>query len=100
MGAALSTLMAFIVLSLLAYIVNQRIYPIPFEMDLFFIAVLLGVALYAGSNFLAQNQKMFVDWSINFGAFGLYGVCLAVLAILRTQIVGRTTHKEQDSRVV
>ena len=41
-----STLIAYIVLAVLAYIVNQRIYPVPFEIGRFFLAVLVGVIIY------------------------------------------------------
>ncbi|HEU5228577.1 MAG TPA: polysaccharide biosynthesis C-terminal domain-containing protein, partial [Ktedonobacteraceae bacterium] len=35
MGAAVSTLVAYVVYALIAYIVNQRIYPVPFETVMF-----------------------------------------------------------------
>jgi len=82
MGAAISTLLAFIVLALLAYIVNQRIYPVPFEIGIFIIAMLIGAALYVGSSFLAQAREPFVACSIYICAFGLYGGCLVILGKL------------------
>ena len=57
MGAAVSTLLAFILLAFASYAVNQRLYPVPFEFSLFTLALLLGVAFYLGSLFLAQFQK-------------------------------------------
>lgn len=81
-GAAVSTLIAYMVFALMAYVVNQRIYPIPFEIGLFGIALLLGVALYIGSNFLAQTQQIYLAWSIHIGTLILYGGCLLLLAKL------------------
>jgi O-antigen/teichoic acid export membrane protein len=46
MGAAASTLLAYVVLAVLAYAFNQRIYPIPYEMGRFTNAVLGGVAIF------------------------------------------------------
>jgi O-antigen/teichoic acid export membrane protein len=78
-GAALSTLLAYAVLAMIAYIVNQRIYPVPFELGLFSIALLIGIALYTGSTLLAQTQKTDTAWGIYICAFCLYGVCLSLL---------------------
>jgi len=82
MGAAVSTLLAYIVLAVSAYIVNQRIYPIPFEIDIFVVALLLGVALYTGSDYLAHAQGVYMAWSIHIFALCLYGCCLALLGKL------------------
>jgi O-antigen/teichoic acid export membrane protein len=79
MGAAVSTLFAYIVLATIAYIVNCRIYPIPFEIGMFIAALLFGIALFVGSDFLAQAQRTSIAWSIRIGALLLYGVCLIVL---------------------
>lgn len=48
MGAAISTLIAYAILTLLAYIINQRIYPIPFEIGRFIVALLIGCFIYSG----------------------------------------------------
>jgi len=87
MGAALSTLLAYAVLALIAYIVNQRIYPVPFEIGIFFIALLIGIFLYTGSFFLAQIQKTYVAWGIYIFAFALYGGCLVFLGRLKCRNV-------------
>ncbi|MDQ2886063.1 MAG: oligosaccharide flippase family protein [Chloroflexota bacterium] len=79
MGAALSTLLAYALLALIAYIVNQRIYPVPFEMGLFFIALVIGIGLYIGSIFLAQSQKTYIAWGMYIVAFALYAGCLVFL---------------------
>ena len=83
-GAALSTLIAYAILALMAYIVNQRLYPIPFEIGRFAIALLIGGVLYVGANFLGQSQGKYVAWGIYLGALGLYGCCLVLLSSLPT----------------
>ena len=60
MGAALSTLIAYFLLAVTMYIVNQRIYPIPFEIGLFSLALLVGIAIYVGCNLVAQHQTIYV----------------------------------------
>jgi O-antigen/teichoic acid export membrane protein len=82
MGAAASTLIAYVVLALVAYIVNQRIYPLSFEIGRFMFALLVGMALYSGSSFLASFQGIFGACGIYGGALALYGLCLVILARL------------------
>ncbi len=79
MGAALATLAAYILLAALTYFVNQRIYPVPFELGLFGIALLLGIVLYVGSAFLAMDKPIDLAWSIRIGALFVYGGCLLLL---------------------
>ena len=83
-GAAVATLIAYAVLALLGYVVNQRIYPVPFETGIFIIALLIGTALYIWSNFLMQVQQTYIARCISFGALGLYGGCLVLLSMLST----------------
>ena len=85
MGAAVSTLLAYIVLVLVAYVINQRIYPIPFETGIFISALLLGIALYSGSGFLAQTQGTFGAWSLSLTALALYSGCLVCFGMWATQ---------------
>jgi O-antigen/teichoic acid export membrane protein len=82
MGAAVATLIAYIVLTLSGYVVNQRLYPVPFQVGQFLIALLVGLFLYAGCNVLAQSQTLYVGWGIRFAALVLYGGFLAVFALL------------------
>jgi O-antigen/teichoic acid export membrane protein len=82
MGAALATLVAYFLLALITYFVNQRIYRVPFEIGLFGIALLTGIALYLGSDFLAQMQTFNIAWGIRTGALILYGGCLLLLGRL------------------
>jgi len=72
-GAALSTLIAYTLLAVIAYIVNQRLYPIAFEIGLFSIALLAGVVLYLGSSLLLRDQKI-----IDMSSIALY-ICVLAL---------------------
>src|SRR5437660_4153627 len=56
LGAALATLFAYMALALLVYITNQYLYPIPFEIGRFCIALFAGIGLYTASVFLSQAQ--------------------------------------------
>jgi O-antigen/teichoic acid export membrane protein len=76
MGAALSTLLAYMLLAFIAYVVNQRLYPVPYEIGIFLIELLVGIAFYAGSSMLASGQDIFNAWGIWLGALVLYGGCL------------------------
>lgn len=79
MGAALATLAAYIALVLIAYLFNRRIYPVPFEIGLFLLALGIGIALYLVGNSLAQGQSVVMVWSIHIGVILLYGLCLSFL---------------------
>ena len=82
MGAALSTLFAYVFLALFMYIVNQRIYPIPFEIGTFTMALLVGIAVYVGSTSLAQHQTLYGACTIYIGSTVLYSGCLVLLGRL------------------
>jgi hypothetical protein len=82
MGAAVATLIAYIALAFITYCGNQRIYPVPFEIGRFIIALLVGIVLYTGSDFLAHSPAIHVAWGIHIGALILYGVCLLLLGKL------------------
>ncbi|GCF10078.1 hypothetical protein KDI_36420 [Dictyobacter arantiisoli] len=81
MGAALSTLIAYIVLALSAYIVNQKIYPIAFEMGRFVLALLPGVALYLGSSLLVRRQGIYLTVGIDSLSVMLYALILLVVGL-------------------
>jgi O-antigen/teichoic acid export membrane protein len=82
MGAAISTLIAYFALAVITYFVNQRIYPIPFEIGLFSVALLIGATLYLGCDFLAQLQTIYLAWGIRMGVLILYGGSLLLLGRL------------------
>jgi O-antigen/teichoic acid export membrane protein len=79
MGAALSTLLAYALLASIAYIVNQRVYPIPFEIGKFLFALLVGIGLYAGSTALGKTQNAVGTWGIYMCALALYTGYLLLL---------------------
>ena len=85
MGAALSTLIAYVFLALIMYVVNQRVYPIPFEIHIFAIALLVGIAVYAGSTFLAQYQTIYGVCAIYVSSTVLYGGSLVLLGKVSTR---------------
>lgn len=85
MGAAVSTLVAYILLTLIGYVVNQRIYPVPYEISMFVIELFIGIALYTGSDFLAQKLGTHEAWGIYIGVLTLYGACLAFLGKVPTR---------------
>ena len=72
MGAAASTLIAYALLVLINYIVNQRLYPVPFEVGKFLFALIIGIILYVGAEILVQPHGIIVTWSILLGTFFLY----------------------------
>lgn len=77
MGAAIATLLAYIFLALATYGVNQRIYPVPFDMLRFLLLLALGTACYLGSCWLAeQTPELLVRWGIQLGMLILYAGCL------------------------
>ena len=82
MGAAVSTLLAYVLLALNAYVVNQRIYAIPFEIGIFMFGLFVGVALYIGSSLLAHAQGKYMGWGISLAALTLYAGYLALLGML------------------
>ncbi len=80
MGAAVSTLVAYVLYALIAYIVNQRIYPVPFETTIFLVALMIGVTLYIGSDALGQRFSLYGGWGVAAGTLIVYGGFLALLA--------------------
>jgi O-antigen/teichoic acid export membrane protein len=82
MGAALSTLLSYMLLAALAYVVIQRIYYIPYQIGQFLIGLLIGIALYCASDLLAQSQEGAIVWVIHVANLYLYGCCLASLVML------------------
>lgn len=85
MGAAVSTLAAYVLYTLIGYVVNQRIYPVPYELGLFVIGLLIGIAFYGASGFLTRNEGRYESWAIYIGLVVLYGGSLALLARLPTR---------------
>ncbi len=78
-GAAISTLLAYVVLLVVSYIVNQRIYPINFEVGIFTLKLSVGIVLYVGATLLAQTQKPLIGASIFIVALVGYSIFLMFL---------------------
>jgi len=78
MGAALATLIAYVLLAIVSYVANQRIYPIPFEIGKFLIALGAGIALYVGAGLVPQ-QNLYIQGAIYLGALCLYAIFLVCL---------------------
>lgn len=79
MGAAVSTLIAYFALAALTYVVNQRIYPIPFEIGRFLLAAILGAAVYY--EIMALPGLWGAQYALPLAAGGLmlYACCLVLL---------------------
>ena len=88
MGAAVSTLIAYIMLTIIMYFVNQRIYPVPFEVGLFTIALLIGFIFYAGSSLLVRKQLHYDTCATYVVATILYCMCLVLLGWLAGKYPG------------
>jgi O-antigen/teichoic acid export membrane protein len=79
-GAATATLVAYVALAAVAYIGNQQIYPVPYEIGRLAVAVLGGAGLYYGSVLVAHSLKPAWTLPISLLGLALYGLWLAVLA--------------------
>lgn len=81
LGAGLATLLAYVFMAIIAYFVIQRIYPIPFQIGIFTVGLLLGAVLYVTTSLLVLTQERFQGWTIEFVSLCLYGGCLLLLAL-------------------
>lgn len=80
-GAALATLIAYALLMVAAYGVNQFIYPLPLEVGRFTLALIIGIALYQLSDLLAAGRNIEEAWGIYLLILAVYALCLAILGI-------------------
>ncbi len=78
MGAALSTLFAYALLACIAYVVNRRIYPVPYEIGFFIFILGVGVTLYIASDFFVRGMAEYLTWSIMIGMWLCYAVGLVI----------------------
>jgi O-antigen/teichoic acid export membrane protein len=79
MGAALATLGAYIVLTWISYAINQKIYPVPFEIGLFLVALIIGIGLYIAGDSFSSGLGDPVAFAIHIGTLLLYGLCLVCI---------------------
>ncbi len=97
MGAAASTLIAYAFLALISYVVNQRIYPVPFEIGKFMISLSVGIVLFVGGGLLAQAQETCVAWGILIGTLGVYGGYLLLFGKLPRR---RDEYKDKQKKEI
>lgn len=57
-GAALATMLAYFALAVMAYIVNQYVYAIAFELARFGLALVLGIGCYAAVQWILQSPAL------------------------------------------
>lgn len=103
MGAALSTLIAFMVLALITYTVNQKIYRIAFEVGRFIAASLLGTAIYFECSLITRTQRSLAVSGIYISALALYTCCLIAIGMLPARRNTRRKPKDisiEDTDVV
>lgn len=93
MGAAISTLLAYAVLALIAYFVNQRLYPIPFELGRFAIALAVGVLIFVANERLGNHIGTVGTWGLSLFASLVYGGFLLLLGRLPAKAMKKTHHR-------
>jgi O-antigen/teichoic acid export membrane protein len=102
-GAAASTLIAYVLLALVAYVANQRIYPVPYEMKRFLAALFLGLALYLIASLVSHEWSAFWRWSLIIACLVFYGGTLLFLgggrSLLRVRGASVVTRIFSDRRV-
>jgi O-antigen/teichoic acid export membrane protein/glycosyltransferase involved in cell wall biosynthesis len=76
MAAAWSTLIAYFVLVASDYIVNQRIYPVHFEIGRFAVALLVGVAVFSSCTVLTELRSGIWGWATQGLGIVVYSVWL------------------------
>lgn len=81
-GAAGSTLLAYVILALLAYLVNQRLYPIPLDLDLCVLGLLVGGLYYALYRWLLPQQQSLFHWLFICGLIICYTLSLWLLSLV------------------
>jgi O-antigen/teichoic acid export membrane protein len=101
-GAAASTLIAYIVLALVAYVANQRIYPIPYETKRLLLSIFSGVVLYIGADVLSLEWGAFWRWPLTVVSLVLYGTLLLFLGqgmgLVRARGAALIAHISSDRR--
>src|SRR5207249_4779421 len=78
-GAAIATLIAYAALAAMAYVGNQRIHPIPFEVERFLGAVLAGAMIYIGVAVLAAKWGFWATLPLGVMAWTACGLMVFAL---------------------
>jgi O-antigen/teichoic acid export membrane protein len=81
LGAATSTLIAYIVLAAIAYVVNRRIYPVRFQVGWFAFAAMCGACVFFISTMLPRVVGTRWTWEIAIAGLLVYGIWLVMLGI-------------------
>ncbi len=100
LGAAWSTLLAYTLLTVVAYVVNQRIYTIPFEVDIFMIGLVAGITLYVAGSLLAQGHSVYETFGVPAGALAVFCLILAGLALFAHSRNKNKAKKAEDLAVL
>lgn len=79
-GAAASTLIAYVALAIVAYIGNQVIYPIPFEIGRFTLAGVTGIGLFIIVNVTSSHTGIIGGVGVGSVGFIIYAGWLVLLA--------------------
>jgi O-antigen/teichoic acid export membrane protein len=80
-GAALATLACYGLLAILAYLGNQLIYPLPFEVVRFVIAAFIGVGLYFETQWTVMRVDVTWGLPVRVAAILAYGIMLLAFAV-------------------
>ncbi|GCE21022.1 oligosaccharide flippase family protein [Dictyobacter kobayashii] len=99
MGAAISTLLAYAVLALLAYLVNQRLYSVSFDLKLCCWGLLLGAIYYAFYRCLLPQQNQLLHWLFCSGMLACYAASLWLLNRISVKKAGQHEYVETYPRV-
>jgi O-antigen/teichoic acid export membrane protein len=75
-GAAASTFLAYIVMAAVAYTANQRLYPVPYEVGRFVLALLVGISMYAGTYALTKLWGQQWVWQASLLGLVAFTACL------------------------
>ena len=89
-GAAISTLVAYAVFAVSVYVANQCIYPVPFEIGRFALALLIGMTTFAGCYWLGDALGGGWRWPLRIAGLVEYTVVLACFAGAYNALRGRS----------
>ncbi|GLV60200.1 hypothetical protein KDH_70220 [Dictyobacter sp. S3.2.2.5] len=82
MGAAASTLLAYVFLALLACMVNQHLYPISLDLALYAVGLLLGGLYYVLYQWLLPLDQPLFHWLTTASLIVCYALSLWLLSLL------------------
>lgn len=95
-GAALATLLAYTILVLETYLLNQRIYPVPFEVGMFALGLILTVTCYAANALLMPRFPFWGACGVSLAFLLVCALGLFILGNLWTSLHQPGNQQEQD----